>query len=286
MNIPIVDTHLHLWDMERFCYPWLEGQDYLKRTFTIEEFKRDTLGIDIEKMVFVECDIERGQHLDEVAYISGIAEKQDSRISGIVCFAPLEKGEGVRDELETLKKNPLVKGVRRIIQYEEELDFCLREDFIRGVQMLGEYGLTFDICIDYRHNQNIIRFLDKLQGKTKCILDHIGKPGVKEGYYEPWATEIGIMAQFPNLYCKYSSLPSEADWKHWTKNSSGRIPTGFWNALRLTGVFLGGIGLRFSVRQHTGNASIWRWSLQRAHPRRNCGSFSTITRFSFTVCEV
>lgn len=218
MNIPIVDTHLHLWDIEKFYYPWLEGQDYLKRTFTINDYRQDTLGIDIEKMVFVECDVDRSLYLEEVDYISDIAEKQDRRICGIVCFAPLEKGEGVREELETLKKNPLVKGVRRIIQYEDDPDFCLQEDFIRGVRMLGEYGLSFDICIDYRHNKNIIQFLEKLKGETRCILDHLGKPGIKQGLYEPWATEIGVMAGFPNLYCKYSSLPSEADWERWTKD--------------------------------------------------------------------
>ena len=42
-------------------------------------------------------------------------------------------------------QNPRVKGVRRIIQFEPDIDFCLRPDFVKGVQAVANYGLSFDI---------------------------------------------------------------------------------------------------------------------------------------------
>ncbi len=214
---PITDTHLHLWDIEKFDYPWLKGQEYLKRTFTIDDFKEDTKDLNIAKMVFVECDVAHYQHMEETEYVTNIAKTKDSRIEGIVCFAPLEKGAEVRAELDILKQNPLIKGIRRMIQYEEDMEFCLQKNFIDGVKLLKEYGYTFDITIDYRHFKNTNKFIEKVGSEVKMMLDHFGKPGIKEGYFDDWSKEIGIMAQFPNVYCKLSSLPSEADWKNWTK---------------------------------------------------------------------
>ena len=72
---------------------------------------------------------------------------QDSRLGGIVPWAPLENGEAARPALERLSANPRVKGIRRIIQFEPDIGFCLRPDFVTGVQLLPRLDLSFDICI-------------------------------------------------------------------------------------------------------------------------------------------
>jgi L-fuconolactonase len=95
------------------------------------------------------------------------------------------------------------------------MEFCLKPDFIAGVNLLPRYGFSFDICIDYRHNKNTLKFMEKIPG-VNCILDHIGKPNIKGGGLVPWRSEIRELAQFPNLYCKVSSLATEADHKSWT----------------------------------------------------------------------
>jgi L-fuconolactonase len=95
------------------------------------------------------------------------------------------------------------------------MEFCLKPDFIAGVNLLPKYNFTFDVCIDYRHNKNTLKFLEKVTD-VPCILDHIGKPNIKGGGLEPWRSEIKQSAQFPNLRCKVSSLATEADHKNWT----------------------------------------------------------------------
>lgn len=215
INIPIVDTHLHIWNLEKFRYPWLDDQTYLKRTFLMKDYREASKNMNVEKIVFIQCECEPSQYLDEVKWVTEIAETDDKRIEGIVAWAPLEKGEGVRAELEELKKNKRVKGIRRIIQYEEDLEFCLKPDFIYGVKMLKEYDMTFDICISQIQNRNVIKFIEKVGDGIKMILDHIGKPDIKEHKLDPWREEIKIMSEFPNIYCKVSSLASEADWEKW-----------------------------------------------------------------------
>ena len=165
-------------------------------------------------MIFMQCECDPAQYKQEVEWVTGLAS-QDPRLQGIVSWAPLEKGEGVRPEIEALKANPLVKGIRRIIQFEPDLEFCLQPGFISGVNMLSEYGLTFDICISHIHNQSVIKFLGECPG-IPMILDHIGKPDIKNHALDPWRAEIREIAKFPNVYCKLSSLATEADHVNWT----------------------------------------------------------------------
>ncbi len=216
VRFPIVDTHLHLWDITHLDYPWLDAVPYINRSFTLSDYNAACGPVKVEKMVFMQCECRPPQYTQEVAWISELA-KTDRRLQGIVSWAPMEKGEGVRPEIEALKKNPLVKGVRRIIQFEDDLEFCLRPDFIAGVQILSEYGLTFDICIDHRHTAAVIKFVEQCPD-VKFILDHIGKPDIKNRRREPWKSEIKTLSGFPNVYCKVSSLATEADHERWTRD--------------------------------------------------------------------
>jgi len=214
IDFPIIDTHLHLWDIDHLSYPWLSDVPVLNRTFTLDDYNKACGDLKVEKMVFMQCECDTSQYKEEVAWVSGLALK-DKRLQGIVAWAPLENGEGARGDIEELKKNPLVKGLRRIIQFEPDLEFCLRPGFIKGVNLLPEYGLTFDICIAHFHNRNLLKFLDKCPG-VPMILDHIGKPDIRNNLLDPWRSEIREIAKFPNVYLKLSSLATEADHRKWT----------------------------------------------------------------------
>ena len=214
LDFGIVDAHLHIWDPRNLRYLWLDGIPALNRPFLPEDYETACGGVKVDKMVFMQCECSPGQRHEEVSWVMGQAAR-DPRLKGIVPFVPLEMGGGAEGELDGLSKNGMVKGVRRIIQFEPDLEFCLKDSFAEGVRLLPKYGFTFDICIDRRHNKSIIKFLEKVPG-VACVLDHIGKPDIKNGELEPWRTEMKAIASFPNVWCKVSSLATEADWQNWT----------------------------------------------------------------------
>jgi L-fuconolactonase len=209
----ITDTHVHLWDIGRLRYPWLVGVPYLNRSFLLADYNAACGAVKVETMVFMQCECDPAQSWDEVAWVTELA-RVDGRLRGIVARAPLEKGEAARADVELLARNKLVKGVRRIIQFESDPEFCLRPDFVAGVNMLADYGLVFDICISHVQLANVLRFVEKCP-RVRMILDHIGKPDIKAGVREPWMTGIKALAGFPNVWCKVSSLATEADPEHW-----------------------------------------------------------------------
>ena len=63
---------------------------------------------------------------------------------------------------------------------------------------------------------NTIRMVEQCPEVT-FILDHIGKPDIKNKLLEPWKTQIKQLSRLPNVWCKVSGLVTEADMQNWTR---------------------------------------------------------------------
>jgi L-fuconolactonase len=212
----IIDTHLHLWDPRLIRYPWLADNALLNRPYLLDDYCAATASVPVESMIFVQCEAEVSAFEAEAAWVAELA-KTEPRIKGLVAWAPLEKGSAVRADLKRLKRHALLRGIRRIIQFEPDLDFCLRPEFMEGVRTLADFDLSFEICIDHRHMANILKFVERIPD-VPMVLDHIGKPLIKEGVMQPWAEQIRELAQFPHVSCKISGVATEADHRKWTSD--------------------------------------------------------------------
>ena len=122
----IVDTHVHLWDPANLNYPWLAEIEQLNRAFLPVDYREHCGVVNVEQMVFLECDLDPMQFLEEAKWVASLA-KEEPRLKGIVAHAPLHKGDAAKADLEALVEVPLVKGVRRLIQ-GEAVDFCLQPE--------------------------------------------------------------------------------------------------------------------------------------------------------------
>jgi len=214
LDIPIIDTHMHLWNPAHFRMSWTDGDALLNRPYTVDVYHEQTRELALEAMVFVECGVEPQYAFLEAQWAVACA-RADPHIEGIVAAAPVEFGLRTRAYLEALVGlDPRIKGVRRNLQDEKDPNVCLHPDFVRGVQLLAEYHLSFDLCI--RHWQlPAITGLVRRCPDTQFILDHLGKPDVKAHLLDPWRDQIGELAALPNVVCKMSGLVTEADLSGW-----------------------------------------------------------------------
>lgn len=214
--LSIVDSHVHLWNPQQFRYAWLEGCSALNRAFVPGDFAVASAATNISKLIFVECGCEAAQNLAEVDWVAGLAENEP-RLKGVVAHAPLEAGEAVRTDLKKLSSRPLVKGIRRNLQGEPDLAFCLRPQFVAGVQLLADFGFTFDLCIRHDQLRSVIELARRIPQVT-FVLDHFGKPDVRGQKTGPWAADLKALSALRNVVCKISGLTTEADWDHWQPN--------------------------------------------------------------------
>ena len=212
-SFSIVDSHVHFWNQQRLNYPWLTGVPALNRAFLPDEYTNATIAANVSKMIFVECGCEASQSFDEVNWIGELAAREP-RLKGIIAQASVERGSAVHDELTRLAKNPLVKGLRRNLQAETDANFCLRPDFIEGVRALAEFKFTFDLCIVHYQLPAVIELVHRCP-EINFVLDHCGKPAIREHQLDPWRQHICELAVLPNVACKISGLLTEADWANW-----------------------------------------------------------------------
>jgi L-fuconolactonase len=213
-DFSIVDAHVHLCNVKDLRYSWTKDAPQLGRNVSPADLFKTAGPVAIEKFVFVEVAVDAPLHLKEAAWVQGLAATTP-QLGAIVAHAPLEEGAAVEAHLLALKKNPLVRGVRRLLQGEADARFCLRPDFVAGVKLLAKHDLSFDICI-YHHQMAAVIELVKQCPQVRFVLDHIGKPGIKAGLREPWWQEIKALAALPNVSCKISGVITEADHAAWT----------------------------------------------------------------------
>jgi len=216
IDFPITDTHVHLLDTRRFRYSWAAGAPKLGRDWTIADLTARAAPYVIENMVFAEVDVDMPQYMDEALWVQSLAD-QEPRLKGCVACLPLERGAALEPEMERLAKLPVMRGIRRLIQNQPDPDFAVKPDFVAAVKLLPKYGLSFDICI-YHHQFPAVLKLVRQCPDVSFILDHIGKPGIRDGLTEPWKAHIRELATMPNVVCKLSGVTTEADHAHWTRD--------------------------------------------------------------------
>lgn len=220
-DYPIIDTHLHIWDHSKLRYSAFHGNPLLERNYHVEDYREACGPVAVEAMVFVECYAdftpEGGQYLQELDFVLDEAAR-DPRLRGIVPMAPLEQGAAVAPLLEAmLARSDRVKGIRRIVEFDPDpRALTLSESFIEGVNLLARYGLHFEINVNHTQ-MDIVREFVRRVPETRMILDHCGKPGIKEGALAQYRADVKELARHPNLVIKLSDLPVEADWENWSE---------------------------------------------------------------------
>jgi L-fuconolactonase len=178
-DFPIIDSHVHLLEPQRFGYAWTKNAPQLNRKVLPDDLMRAAGPVAIERFVFVEVDVDLPQHLGEAEWIDGLAA-QDKRLAGMVAALPLERGRAIEPELDALCKNKTLRGIRRLIQNQADPDFCIKPDFIAGLKLLAKRDLVFDICVFHHHMPNVLKMVRQCP-EVRFVLDHIGKPGIKAG---------------------------------------------------------------------------------------------------------
>jgi predicted TIM-barrel fold metal-dependent hydrolase len=213
LNMQIVDTHQHLWDLDLFHYSWLDALPALNRSFRMPDYLAATQGLGVVKSVHLEADVDEPYMFDETRHLVALASQPDNPLEGIVaCGRP--ESESFPSYLDEVAAYPEVKGIRRVLHTQPD-EVGQGATFIRNVATLSNYGLSFDICVLARQLPIAIKLVSQCPD-VNFILDHCGVPQVKERNLDPWRSHIAEIARFPNVSCKISGLVAYADPKTWT----------------------------------------------------------------------
>jgi L-fuconolactonase len=109
--------------------------------------------------------------------------------------------------------------------------WILSEQVIEGVRVVASRGLVFDyVGILPRHLEHVPTLAERIP-ELRIVVDHLGKPPIRAGKFEPWGRLLRLAAEAPNVYAKLSGLDA-GDGDHW---SAAEIQSYVEHALELFG---------------------------------------------------
>jgi predicted TIM-barrel fold metal-dependent hydrolase len=212
-KIAIIDTHQHLWDTNLFSYGWMHDFPTLNRPYLMPDYETATIGANIAKTVYVDTDVDECDMERELGWILAQADAPKISLAGVVACAKPEN-ENFRAYLDRFASYAKLKGVRRVIHNQPD-EILQNSRFISNLKALPAYGLSFDLCVQWRQLPSAIELVRQCPDVT-FILDHCGSPNVKGKILDPWREYIRELSTCPNISCKISGLVAYAEPYRWT----------------------------------------------------------------------
>ncbi|HTF26842.1 MAG TPA: amidohydrolase family protein [Candidatus Limnocylindria bacterium] len=204
-----IDAHQHFWVYDQGEYAWIDDSMASLRS----DFLPNDLKIELESKGFQgSVAVQARQTLEETRWLLELATDA-SFILGVVGWVDL-RSSNVRSQLEAFAGNPKLVGIRHIVQSEPNDRFLLQPEFLRGISLLEEFDLAYDLLIYPKHLPVAAEFVRRFP-RQRFVLDHLAKPPIKSGSLRPWERGMRELGTLPNVFCKLSGLVTEADWRNW-----------------------------------------------------------------------
>ena len=234
--LPIIDTHQHLWDLDRFELPWLAEAPSLNRNYVTSDYLEATEGLNVVKTVYMEVDVTPAQHPAEAEHVIALCAAAEHPTAGAVIGGAMMSG-AFGGYIRRFAGSPVIKGVRQVLHGPgTPAGTCLAPQFVENVRLLGELGLSFDLCMRPSELGDGVT-LAQTCPETRFVLDHCGNgdpylisgelPGDSGGDgdgfnltiadhrdrddpfwhdAQQWRDGIAALAALPNTICKISGI--------------------------------------------------------------------------------
>lgn len=202
----MIDSHVHFWRLARGVNAALTP-DMAAIYLDLEpaELRPILDRHEIAAAVVVQASETLGENL----YMLGLARRFDW-IAGVVGW--LDPGSAsLREEIDTLRLAPKLKGVRPVRYDNRSVAWKAEEGLAEGWAMLAQSGLTLDMLIQNWRELPLLEPLVARHPEARFVLDHCGKPDIAGHAFAEWASHISALARHANLFAKFSGLSQVPD---------------------------------------------------------------------------
>jgi predicted TIM-barrel fold metal-dependent hydrolase len=221
---PIVDSHIHLWDLGMDRHPWLRPSGDaasalgdlapIRKTYLVDDYRRDTANQNVVAAVHVEAGWDRSADpLEEIGWLEGL-EKSSGVAVRYVGFADLTSPDaaGALDRLAQVRR---CVGVRQMLSWsptEPARNFAPRPhiaeepEFRRGVALLARHRQILELMI-YPYQAAELAKLARDFPDQLFIVNHCGSPIDRDSEgMARWREGLRRLGALPNVWIKISAL--------------------------------------------------------------------------------
>lgn len=240
--LPVIDTHQHLWDTQKFKLAWAKpGEPLGSTSHGPKEYAEATRGLNVVKSIYMEVDVVPEQQQEEADSVVGLCEG-----GATTTCAAVISGRPASDlfpaYITPYKGHKVVKGVRQVLHVETTpAGYCLDPKFVKGVRLLGDLGLSFDLCVRAAELPDMAKLIDQCPD-TRFVLDHCGNPSVQFSarQWDRWRKDLAEVAKRKNVVCKVSGVVVTATKGNWSAAELAPAVNGTVEAFDWDRVMFGG----------------------------------------------
>ena len=204
-----IDAHHHIWRLARADYGWLTPElAPIYRDVSLAEFAPLAARRGIGRTILVQA----APTSAETAFLLSAARSSDL-VAGVVGWTDLSSPDA-RSAIASLARDPLIVGLRPMVQDIPDDDWLVRPDLAPAFAALEDHGLAFDALVLPQHLPRLLAVADRHPG-LRIVVDHGAKPPIRERRLDPWRHDMTALAARKNVVCKLSGLVTEAgpDWR-------------------------------------------------------------------------
>src|SRR5262245_3154199 len=197
----VIDAHHHVWWVAKRTHPFppIFG-NRLARDFTPADLLPELRAAGIDGTILV-------QSLNDYAETIQYLDLADTHafIYGVVGWIPLTDPAAATRALDDVKTRRKFVGVRHLMNYEPDPDWLLQAGVIESLRELARRRVVFEAIPVNHHQLEAVVALAPRVPDLAIVLNHLGRPPVPEGGWEPWASQIARAAACPNVSVKLSA---------------------------------------------------------------------------------
>lgn len=199
----VVDAHQHFWAYNAQEFGWIAPDSQLARDYAPRDLRGELARCGVDRSIAVQA-----RQCDEETQMLLRLAREHEWIMGVVGWIDLTDPD-LAARLDELAQEPLLLGLRHVVQDEPDPRFLLRSDFQAGVASVLRAGFGYDLLVRACQLEHVPAFL-RAVGPGRIIIDHGAKPDIRDGGWEPWAGRMAAIAREFPVYCKLSGLVTEA----------------------------------------------------------------------------
>jgi L-fuconolactonase len=208
----LIDTHLHIWDLERGDYPWLGPEaGILYRTYAVDEVDAARREAGVDGAILVQA---ANNRRDTELMLESMADHP--WILGVVGWVDLMAGRGALTAATELKSTGRVVGIRHLIHNEPDPDWIIQPAVLDGLRALADIGLAYDVVSVLPLHLAHVATVAEAVPDLRLVIDHLSKPPIDSGDLREWSRLFTAAADHPNVSAKVSGLDTAARPDYWT----------------------------------------------------------------------
>lgn len=212
----IIDTHIHIWDLKRIRYRWLEGNEtILNQSYHLHQLEPHRIKAGVTGGVLVQAE----NHFQDTDWMLQNAA-ETGWIKGVVGWMPLLDPEETEEALDKYLKNPYFKGVRHLIHDEKDPRWLLQPQVLESLQILAARRIPYDVVgVLPEHIETVLEVAEKVPDLL-MVFDHLNQPPItgKERFGR-WGELMLVASKHHNFFQKISGQgTASGNFEDWSVN--------------------------------------------------------------------